>query len=64
MCKPKTQEALRDLVSPMSVAAEAEEMEAVWAEVVVPVVQVELDVVQDFSASERGAGGFGHSGRA
>ena len=32
--------------------------------VVVPVVQVELDVVQDFSASERGAGGFGHSGRA
>ncbi|HEX4051825.1 MAG TPA: dUTP diphosphatase [Steroidobacteraceae bacterium] len=31
--------------------------------VVVPVVQVELDVVEDFAASERGAGGFGHSGR-
>lgn len=32
--------------------------------VVVPVVQVELDVVADFAASSRGAGGFGHSGRA
>jgi dUTP pyrophosphatase len=31
--------------------------------VVVPVVQVELEVVEDFSASARGAGGFGHSGR-
>ena len=31
--------------------------------VVVPVVQVELDVVQDFAASARGAGGFGHSGQ-
>jgi dUTP pyrophosphatase len=31
--------------------------------VVVPVVQVELDVVEDFSASARGAGGFGSSGR-
>jgi dUTP pyrophosphatase len=31
--------------------------------VVVPVVQVELEVVQDFTASDRGAGGFGHSGR-
>jgi dUTP diphosphatase len=30
---------------------------------VVPVVQVELEVVADFAASERGAGGFGHSGR-
>jgi dUTP pyrophosphatase len=30
--------------------------------VVVPVVQVELDVVADFAASRRGAGGFGHSG--
>jgi dUTP pyrophosphatase len=30
--------------------------------VVVPVVQVELDVVDDFAASVRGAGGFGHSG--
>ena len=31
--------------------------------VVVPVVQVELEVVADFGASSRGAGGFGHSGR-
>jgi dUTP pyrophosphatase len=30
--------------------------------VVVPVVQVELEVVAEFSASARGAGGFGHSG--
>ena len=30
--------------------------------VVVPVVQVELDVVEDFSTTRRGAGGFGHSG--
>jgi len=31
--------------------------------VVVPVVQVRLDVVEAFTASERGAGGFGSSGR-
>jgi dUTP pyrophosphatase len=31
--------------------------------VVVPVAQVQLKVVEDFAASERGAGGFGHSGR-
>jgi dUTP pyrophosphatase len=31
--------------------------------VVVPVVQVELEVVRDFAASTRGAGGFGHSGQ-
>jgi dUTP pyrophosphatase len=31
--------------------------------IVVPVVQVELEVVEDFTASSRGAGGFGHSGR-
>jgi dUTP pyrophosphatase len=30
--------------------------------VVVPVVQVELEVVEDFEASERGAGGFGSTG--
>lgn len=30
--------------------------------VVVPVVQVELEVVQDFTATDRGGGGFGHSG--
>jgi dUTP pyrophosphatase len=32
--------------------------------VVVPVVQVELELVEDFAASSRGAGGFGHSGRS
>ena len=32
--------------------------------VVVPVVQVALEVVQDFADSTRGAGGFGHSGRS
>ncbi len=31
--------------------------------VIVPVVQVELQVVESFTASERGSGGFGHSGR-
>ena len=31
--------------------------------IVVPVVQVDLQVVREFETSERGAGGFGHSGR-
>jgi len=31
--------------------------------VVVPVIQVELEVVEDFASSTRAAGGFGHSGR-
>jgi dUTP pyrophosphatase len=31
--------------------------------IIVPVAQVELTVVDDFAASDRGAGGFGHSGR-
>jgi len=31
--------------------------------VIVPVVQVALQVVEDFAATGRGAGGFGHSGR-
>ena len=30
--------------------------------VIVPVVQVRLEVVDDFAASARGAGGFGHTG--
>ncbi|MBC8028279.1 MAG: dUTP diphosphatase [Steroidobacteraceae bacterium] len=30
--------------------------------VIVPVVQVQLEVVEDFAASARGAGGFGHTG--
>jgi dUTP pyrophosphatase len=32
--------------------------------VIVPVVQVEFEVVEDFTASDRGAGGFGSSGRS
>ena len=32
--------------------------------VVVPVVQVELEIVESFEASARGSGGFGHTGRA
>lgn len=32
--------------------------------VVVPVVQVDFAVVDEFAASERGAGGFGHTGRS
>ena len=31
--------------------------------IVVPVVQVDFEIVEDFHASERGAGGFGSSGR-
>jgi len=31
--------------------------------ILVPVVQAELNIVDDFDTSERGAGGFGHSGR-
>ncbi|WP_028025827.1 dUTP diphosphatase [Enterovibrio calviensis] len=30
--------------------------------VFVPVVQAEFNIVEDFDATERGAGGFGHSG--
>jgi dUTP pyrophosphatase len=32
--------------------------------IVVPVLQMELDVVNDFAATERGSGGFGSSGRS
>lgn len=31
--------------------------------VIVPVVRARFEVVEDFTVSERGAGGFGHSGR-
>ena len=31
--------------------------------VVVPVAQVQLEVVEDFASTARGAGGFGHTGR-
>ncbi len=32
--------------------------------VIVPIVQVEFDVVRDFDASARGEGGFGHTGQS
>ena len=38
-------------------------MERLAQLVVVPVVQVELNVVDDFATSSRGAGGFGSTGR-
>jgi len=38
-------------------------MERLAQLIVVPVVQVELNVVDDFAASSRGAGGFGSTGR-
>ncbi|TAK66392.1 MAG: dUTP diphosphatase [Betaproteobacteria bacterium] len=38
-------------------------MERIAQLVVVPVLQVKLDVVEDFAASERGAGGFGSTGK-
>jgi dUTP pyrophosphatase len=39
-------------------------MERIAQLVVVPVVQVALNVVEDFEASERGAGGFGSTGKS
>jgi dUTP pyrophosphatase len=32
--------------------------------VIVPVVQVEFEVVEEFAASARGAGGFGSTGKS
>ena len=40
-----------------------EPLERIAQLVVVPVVQVELAVVESFAASQRGAGGFGSTGR-
>ncbi|HBE92437.1 MAG TPA: dUTP diphosphatase [Gammaproteobacteria bacterium] len=31
--------------------------------IIVPVVQAEYDIVEEFEKSDRGAGGFGHTGR-
>ena len=39
-------------------------MERIAQLVVVPVLQVELNVVEDFAESARGAGGFGSTGKA
>jgi dUTP pyrophosphatase len=38
-------------------------MERIAQLVVVPVARVQLNVVEDFAASERGAGGFGSTGK-
>jgi dUTP pyrophosphatase len=46
-----------------SVSFTVEPGERIAQLIIVPVVQVQLNVVEDFTASSRGAGGFGHSGR-
>ncbi|MBN9428708.1 MAG: dUTP diphosphatase [Burkholderiales bacterium] len=40
-----------------------EPMERIAQMIVVPVVQVQFNIVDEFAASERGAGGFGSTGR-
>jgi len=46
-----------------SAAYEVQPGERIAQLVIVPVVQVQLQVVEAFTDSARGAGGFGHSGR-
>ncbi len=46
-----------------SVAFTVQPGERIAQMVIVPVVQVQLEIVDDFAASARGAGGFGHTGR-
>lgn len=43
---------------------EVQPAERIAQMVFVPVEQVKFEVVEEFAASERGAGGFGHSGTA
>ena len=45
-------------------AFKLEPMERLAQLVIVPVAQVEWNVVEEFTVSERGAGGFGSTGRA
>ena len=45
-------------------ASTIQPMDRIAQLVVVPVVQVELHVVEEFAASSRGAGGFGSTGHA
>jgi dUTP pyrophosphatase len=45
-----------------SAAYEIQPLERIAQLVVVPVMQIELNVVDDFAASARGAGGFGSTG--
>ena len=46
-----------------SVAYTVQPGERIAQLVVVPVVQVELQIVESFTATARGGGGFGHTGR-
>ena len=46
-----------------SASYEVQPGERIAQMVFVPVEQVELKVVEEFDASDRGAGGFGHSGK-
>ena len=46
-----------------SASYEIQPAERIAQMVIVPVEQVELKVVEEFNASERGAGGFGSSGK-
>ena len=46
-----------------STSYEVQPAERIAQMVFVPVEQVELKVVEEFDASDRGAGGFGHSGK-
>ena len=41
-----------------------EPMERIAQLVIVPVVQMQMNIVQDFKASDRGTGGFGSTGKA
>lgn len=41
-----------------------EPMERIAQLVIVPVVQIQMNIVDDFEASDRGAGGFGSTGKA
>ena len=41
----------------------AQNVERIAQIVIVPVVRAHFEIVEEFTASERGSGGFGHSGR-
>ena len=41
-----------------------EPMERIAQLVIVPVVQIQMNIVEDFQASDRGAGGFGSTGKS
>lgn len=41
-----------------------EPMERIAQLVIVPIVQMQMNIVDDFEASDRGAGGFGSTGKA